>query len=370
MRILIYTPTNSRAVDLQSVMELFVELGHEVYFLSLLEEGDLHRNVKKYRVKTFSANNKEVRGMRLYFSQVKFLAGFIRNNKIEVVFAHLQGAGLIAGLARWFVKFRLFYIRHNTDEHILQKSRKSSFLNSLTNRVAPVIIAPSAKVYNYLAQVEKISPARIVRINYGYNFEQYLQTDKTGNANEIRAKYSCKMLLASVARLIPVKRHLLMFAVVKQLVQEGMDVKLICLSGGPCMEQLGKYIADNGLENNVFLLGAQKNVFDYLEAADIFFHLSETEASNSAVKEAGFCKRTAIVCNEVGDFDDYIQNDINGYTVDKSDPVPASLSILRSLYTDPRKVKALGENLYQTIIAEFDISKVKPEYIKLLSGKN
>lgn len=371
LRVLLYTPTNARAVDLQSVLELFVKMGHEVHLLSQLPEGPLHRNVKPMGVHThsFVAGSS---GMVSYYRHAKYLARFIKKHRIDVVFAHLQAAGLATGIARKLTTFNWYYVRHNTDEHKLQKSRNAAWINYFTNKLAPAIIAPSEKVYRYLVETEKINPVKIIRINYGYNFSQYLLSDKTGNAAEIRAQYPCRMLLVSVARLIPVKRHMLMFDVVERLRKEGADIKMICLSDGPFRNELQQYINDHELDKAVFLLGARSNVFDYLEAGDVFFHLSATEASNSAVKEAGYCKKTAIVCNDVGDFDDYIENGINGFIADKQQPVELSLAAIRKLYNNPGLAQQMGQALHDKIVKEFAIENVAPLYEKLfrqLNGK-
>lgn len=369
MRILIYTPTNSRAVDLQSVMELFCQMGHEVHLLSQLPEGALHKNVQQFGVRTHSYKI-GVTGFAGYFKHARHLAWFIRQHKIDCVFAHLQAAGLAAGIARKWVKFTYYYVRHNTDEHKLQKSRNASIINFLTNKLAKKIIAPSEKVYNYLVSEEKISKSRLVRINYGYNFSQYLQSDRQGDAAAIRSQFPCRMLVISVARLIPVKRHQVMFDVIRRLKEEGADIKMICLSDGPSKESLDQYIREQSLQDCVFLLGAKPNVFDYLEAADVFFHLSETEASNSAVKEAGYCRRTSIVCNDVGDFDDYIQDGVNGFIASKKDPAEQSVAALTKLYNEPGELTRMGDNLHRTIITEFSIENVAPLYKSILEGNN
>ncbi|HEY6504865.1 MAG TPA: glycosyltransferase family 4 protein [Chitinophagaceae bacterium] len=369
MRILIYLPPGNRAVDQQSVMEMLAKNDHEVYLLTHAPEGDLHRNVQQYGVKTFSCNI-PVGGLRNYYKHVRFLSNFIRKHKIAVVFAHLQAAGFIAGLTRLTTRFKFYYVRHNTDEHFLGKNRNAAIINWLSAKLASTIIAPSEKVYKYLTQSEKITPSKIIRVNYGYNFSQYLQTDRLGKAADIRDTYACKMLVVSVARLIPVKRHLLMFDVIKRMVNNGLDVKFICLSDGVYRPVLEEYISSNNLDQHFFLLGNQRNVFDYLEASDVFFHLSETEASNSSLKEAGFCKIPAIACNDVGDFDDYIENGVNGFLVDKADPVEPSLQALTTLYNDPALRKNLGENLYNTVVKEFSIEKVVPLYNKLLNSTN
>ncbi|HEY6504866.1 MAG TPA: glycosyltransferase family 4 protein [Chitinophagaceae bacterium] len=365
-RILIYLPPNARAVDQQSVMELFDQRGYEVYLLSHLAKGDLHKNVEQYHVNTNGIGS-IAHGVEGYWRHVRYLVRFIKQHKIDVVFAHLQSAGLIAGIARRFTPFTLFYIRHNTDEHKLEGSRNAVIVNWLTNKVVSTIIAISNKVSRYLIQTEKVDPSRIVRINLGYNFATYIHTDRKGVAGDIRREYPCKLLLLSVARLIPVKRQMLAFETVKKLVEAGLDVKLLCLSEGPYRPVLEAYIKDNDLQNHIYMIGAKTNVIDYMEATDLFLHLSESEASSNAVKETGYCRKTAIVCTDVGDFDDYIVNDKNGFLVDKTDPVPAAVEILKDLYANPYKLKTLGDNLYTTIMREFSIENVAPLYDKLLA---
>lgn len=368
MRILIYSPPNSRAVDQQSVMELFTREGHEVFLLTHMPEGDLHANVKQYGVNVFSCGF-GTHGVMSYIKHVRFLMGFVKRHRIEVVFAHLQSAGLVAGIASRFSRFKLFYIRHNTDEHILSRNKNAIMVNWLTNKVVSKIIAISNRVARYLQGPDHVRKDRIIRINLGYNFESYLKTDKQGIAAEIRREYSCRLLLLSAARLIPVKRQMEAFQVVRQLVSEGLDVKLLCLSDGPYRETLEKYITDNKLQANIFMLGARRNIIDYMEASDLFLHLSASEASNNAVKEMGYCRKTAIVCNDVGDFDDYIVNGVNGYIVDKENPVEPSIEILRQLYGNDGKLAELGNNLFSTVIREFSIENVAPLYDKLLSEK-
>jgi glycosyltransferase involved in cell wall biosynthesis len=368
MRILIYSPPNARAVDQQSVMEMLRSKGHEVFLLTHMPHGDLHKNVAQYGVHSNSVGFPS-NGIKGYYRHILFFYRFIKHHKIEVVFAHLQSAGLIAGLTRKLLPFKLFYVRHNTDEHILQGSRNAVVLNRLTNKVVSTIIAISNKVSRYLLEEEKINASRVIRINLGYNFESYIKTDKKGIAADIRKEYKAKLLLLSAARLLPVKRQILGFEVVKRMVHErNMDVKLLCLSEGPYKPVLEAYIKDNNLSEHIFMLGAKTNIIDYMEASDLFLHLSESEASNNAVKEMGYCHKSAIVCHDVGDFDDYIVSGVNGYLVDKAKPVDESFEILCKLYDNPDQLKMLGDNLYTTIIKEFSIDNVAPLYDVLLKG--
>ncbi|MCX7858332.1 MAG: glycosyltransferase family 4 protein, partial [Deltaproteobacteria bacterium] len=243
--------------------------------------------------------------------------------------------------------------------------KKSFVINLIINTFSTNIIAPSKAVYRYLVEVEKVSPKKLHLINYGYNFDMY-KVDKIGIASEIRQKYQCKMLILSVCRLISVKRHNLMLEVVESLLKKGLDVKWICLGTGDLLQHYQRLVKEKGLSDRIYFLGFQKNVADFMEAADVFLHLSETEASNSAVKEAGLEKLAVIVCEKVGDFEDYIETGKNGFLVNKENPVPEAISCLEELYQNPDKTKTIGENLYRKVLEEFSIEKVKPKYEELL----
>jgi glycosyltransferase involved in cell wall biosynthesis len=159
-----------------------------------------------------------------------------------------------------------------------------------------------------------------------------------------------------------------MFAVVKKIAARGIDCKLLCLGDGPLLTSLGSMVKEMGLEDRIYLLGRKSNIFDYIAASDVFLHLSSTEASNSAVKEVGLLKRAVIVCNGVGDFDDYINHGINGFIVDRDNPTEQAAGILFDLAENPSKREKIGETFYNTVINTFDIKNVVDKYHALLKS--
>lgn len=122
------------------------------------------------------------------------------------------------------------------------------------------------------------------------------------------------------------------------------------------------------MENHIFLLGNRSNVLDYLSAADLLLHLSETEASNSVVKEAGLAKKPVIVCERVGDFEDYIVHGQNGFLVNKEEPVSAATAIVTNYCALPAELKEIGLNLQHTVLKQFDIANVSDNYDKIINS--
>ena len=290
----------------------------------------------------------------------------MQKNKIDIILAHQQLAALPLIFARPFLKAKCFYIRHNADEDYKLFPKKSYLLNRFINYMMPSIIAPSDTVYKFMIEKEKVPVKKMWRINYGYNFSQYDKPDLQ-NAQMIRDKFSCHLLIISIARLVAVKRHQLMFEAVKNLKGKGMDVKMICLGDGMLKNNLQQWIDSNGLTSSIFLLGILPDIFDYLQAADILLHLSETEASNSVVKESGLIKRPIIVCKNVGDFSDYIINEKNSFLVDKENPLNETVMILEKYYYEKNALQEIGNNLQSIILKEFDINNVSPLYDKLIN---
>lgn len=368
MRILIYFPTNISSIAILSTIETFVKQGHQVYFLTLAEKGDMHILAEKLGAQAFSYPIEKKNSLLFFSKHAKYLIRFCKHHKIDVIFSHLYETALPCILAKPFLKSKILYVRHNTDEGRLYNPTKADIVHFLINKTFPTIIAPSQRVYNYLREIEKVPENKLVLIPYGYNFQLYEEINKGGEAEAIREKYNCKFLILSVARVAKVKRYDLMMKAVISLMESGFDAKWVCIGVGNLLEKYRQEVLERNLSDKIYFLGFRRNTLDYMEAADVFLHLSVTEASNNAIKEAGLKRLPVIVCKGVGDFEEYLENGVNGFLVDKDDPVPEASKILRELYLNPNLRKSIGENLRQTVLDRFSAEKVAPLYAELLNS--
>lgn len=368
MNILIYFPYNSRTVEQQSVMEILLNKGHRVFLLTLTQEGELHTIVRKLGVEAFASGYEASLRPGSIFANARVLAKFCREHAVDLVLAHQQSAVLPLLLAKPLIRAGYYYIRHNSDEDYLNSPLKAGLLNRFINRLAKKIIAPSDIVYRYMVHKEQVPASKMLRVNYGYNFEQYEKPD-TENAKKIRGEHPCTFLILSIARLVPAKRHSIMFEVVKQMLKEGFDVKMICLGVGSSDAELQQWVKENSLEERIFFKGRKKEIFDYLVASDVLFHLSATEASNSVVKETGWAGRTAVVCERVGDFSDYVVNGENGFLVNKENPFSESLQAMKKLYQDPELRETAGRRLKEKVVERFDIKNLTEVYDRLINNQ-
>lgn len=362
MRVLIYFPYNLRTVEQQSVMEMLVGKGHKVVLFTNCERGYLHEYIEGKGIITEWMDN----GARNKLANFKKLKNVLKKHEIDVVIAHQQINALIAGLLCKRKKIPLIYIRHNTDEDYQLNSIKAKWYNKLINFITPVKVAPSSVVEKFWIEKEGVSSKQIHRINYGYDFKQYEQPVHT-QIEKIKETFPTQLRIVSIARLVPAKRHQLMFAIIKRLTEHRINCKFICLGSGPMENELKEKVISMGMENHIFLLGRKENVFDYIAASDVFMHLSSTEASNSAVKEVALCKKPVLVCKGVGDFDDYIVNNENGFLLSKEKPEEDAFTILKAIAENKIDKQVVGENLFKTVTTIFDIKNVECMYEELLN---
>jgi glycosyltransferase involved in cell wall biosynthesis len=202
---------------------------------------------------------------------------------------------------------------------------------------------------------EHANADKVEVIPYIYDFDQMGRLDNE-RVKAVRQQYPCKFLLIMVSRLTPYKRHMLVLPVVEKLIREGLDIKLLIMDEGPEQIFIEKHIEYKQLSTRIFLPGFKTDILHYIAAADVLLHPSLTEASNSAVKEAGLLKKAVVVCKGVGDFDDYLDHGINGFLVNPNTFAEETAPLIRQLYHHPEEINNLGTRLSQSVRDRFSLN--------------
>lgn len=92
--------------------------------------------------------------------------------------------------------------------------------------------------------------------------------------------------LVGVGKLLKSKGFDRVLRITKQLISANNLIHLYILGEGPEKETLQNYIKNNGLENNVTLLGYQINPYKYISRCDLFVCASHAEGFSTAATEA------------------------------------------------------------------------------------
>lgn len=360
MRILFYTPLNTRCRDIESQAIFFASQGHTIFLLTQNTLGSLHANFSTYGYQADADESSSRFTSLRVLKRMRKLIWFCKANRIDLVYAHLEPCNFIAVLSQYFTKARVIICRHHVDEARLYPFGKD-LSYKLTYRLAKEIIVVSEHARRYMVNEENVPDDRITHINLAYNFDLYeLPTDE--NVERLRADIDADFVLLSVCRLTRYKRPELSVEVLKRLRANGLSVKLVILGRGEWQGELEEKIKEENLEQYCFLRGYVNNVLEYMAAADILIHPSLLESSCITVKEAGLVKLPVIVCRNIGDFNEVIEHGVNGFIVDPDNFVPETSDLILKYANKRDELIFTANKLRETVYELFDIARVGSAY--------
>lgn len=360
LKILFYTPLNTRCRDIESQAVEFKKKGHEIFLLTQSGYNGIHENFKSYGFTVAAKNAKSPIIKILILKRLYHLIKYCWKHKIDVVYSHLEPSNFIAVLAQYFVKARVIICRHHVNEAQLYPFGQD-LSYKLTYKLAKEIVVVSNRAKAYMVAEENVPAHRIHQINLAYDFKLY-NTANPINAEKIRNAYSGDLLLLAVCRLTKYKRPKLAIRVVKNLVDSGINAKLIILGKGELMDDLRALINELGLQEHVYLAGYVNNVLDYMAAADLFIHPSLLESSCISLKEAALVNLPSVVCSGIGDFDEVIKNRENGFIVDQDNFIDETVAIIKEFRNDHEALNAIGKQIEHTVRERFEIKNVVDYY--------
>ena len=363
MNILVYYQNHYHTVFLESLCEGFIKKGNKVFLLTTCSAGQLHKEMEKLGVRTF-VYDPGTSTLIQYLKHFFYLIRFCRNHHIDVVYSHLQFSNLIAVFAQYFISAKVFPCRHHSNDVMILGNNNARRIDKLVNQLSKRIVVVSNAVKEQMTNYEGVDPKKIQVIFLGYNFNLYHKPDSV-KVNKIRDEMKCKMLLIIISRMTKSKQHILAVQVLYNLLKRNLDVKMIIMDEGTEKDNIVTFLRTKEIEDKVLFTGFVNNTMDHLSAADLLIHPSLTEASNQVVKEAALLYKPSVVSKRVGDFEEYIINEQNGFLVEPNDLVNEMTEVIEKNYSRMEDLKKLGSNIHDTVLERFAIDPVCDQYLEL-----
>jgi glycosyltransferase involved in cell wall biosynthesis len=361
MKILFYTPINFRCKDIESLAQRFSQQGHEVTLLSQSIEGRLHHSFVSMGMKAYSlvvSNRIQVIWLARSISNV---LTYCKANKIDLLFSHLEPTNLVSVIGQYFMKTRVVIYRHHVDLAQL-KGFDKSWSYRLTYSLAKEIVSVSVAGKQYMINQEGVSEKKIRVIELGYDFTLFEKPDASKIEN-IQSSCHNQLILVTAGALESYKRPEISIEIVNRANKIGVKSHLIFLGTGSLEMNLKQVVIQMGLSDQVHFMGYVESVMDYLHAADWLIHPSISESSCVVVKEAALAELPAMVCKDVGDFDEYMIDSVNGVILDRGDFIDEAVNHLEKYQTLRNTYKQMGKVLKNEIINRFSIDRVISKYL-------
>lgn len=141
------------------------------------------------------------------------------------------------------------------------------------------------------------------------------------------------------------------------------SVHLVFAGAGELEEPMRGWIAEQGLEGTVHLLGLRRDVADILHALDVFVLSTHSEGMSLAILEAMSAQRP-IVATDVGGNSILLDGGKCGILVPPRDPHALAEAILE-LLTNREKAQQLARNARQRFLEHFTIDAMGKRYLEV-----
>ncbi len=304
----------------------------------------------------------------------------MRREKPHIVHTHTATAGLLGRLAARLAGAPV--ILHTFHGHVLRgyfgplRSKAlvwmERFLARLSDRIVTVSEGQRRELARYgIAPLEKIAV-----VHLGFELEDLLACESY--RGELRRElgladdgYRYK-LIGIVARLVPIKNHLLFLQVAKLVAEAVPQARFLVVGDGELRGELKAYARDLGLDERVLFTGWRRDLARLYADLDVVALTSINEGTPVSLIEA-MAAGVPVAATAVGGVPDVVVDGETGYLV-KAGDVEGMAEAVIDLLRNPEKAREMGqegrEAAYPKFAVQTLIANVEGLYAELLRKKS
>lgn len=270
--------------------------------IAALEEFDDPNHIeqfKKYDCNVYYVGyrkNKLLKQIKIY----KNVKKLIKDNGYDVVHIHSDVSHklLVSGLAakKAGVK-RIILHSHANDVEGTHKGLRRAFhkFGTVILRSIPAVyLATSEDAGKWMFPWLKSDQFTVLDNGVDYDRFKYNGDKRLSIRRELGV--DDKYVLGMVGRFVYQKNVFYVPKILKELIKDHSDVRLVCVGDGPLKEEFTNQVKDLGLDDYITMVGIQDNIEDYYQAFDVFIMPSAFEGFGLTAVEAQI-SRTPVIAS-------------------------------------------------------------------------
>ena len=267
----------------------------------------------------------------------RYIKEQMKNESFDTAIIYSDRASEIAVKAINTKRFLMFY-HHG--------AMRKEYHDSYGYKNSEKVIAVSDNIAQKLKAFRKKYAHKIVTINNVVDIDPIIEKSSEPIEDNLFPK-DC-FNIVSCGRLSPVKGLNLAIEAVARLVNEGhKDINWYIIGGGPIEDDIKKQIAQNKMEQHIFMLGMKSNPYPYIKSCDLFIQPSIFEGYSLSIMEAKILGTPILATYAAAG--NQLENGVDGFLCDTS-----SESVYESILRLYKNRNAL-ENCKTTLInCDFD----------------
>ena len=145
-------------------------------------------------------------------------------------------------------------------------------------------------------------------------------------------------------------------------------IKLCLVGDGPYQVEYEDYCKKNSLESNILFLGRRNDIPDIMNSIDILLHLSNSETFGMVIVEA-MAMGKVIVASNLGGIPEIIENNKNGFLVDKDD-FYKNAELIKKIIEDKELLKKVRENNLEKVKEKYLLDKTIEKLLKIYENSS
>lgn len=301
------------------------------------------------------------------FSVAMAIAGFCRNNNVDIVHAHgatgalaARMASLIPGGIRPVTTYHIA-ITNITDIPFWKKKIFALFDRS-TSVVDKKILSVSHAVKEIMIREAFFARNRISVLHSGIDVSRF----KNRQRGKVRRELCLPdpvTVIGVVARLSEEKGIGYLLEAMPHVLERYPNLYLLIAGDGPIKDKLKNLSVHMGLEQNVIFLGYRNDIPEFMTDLDLLVMPSLAEGFPLSLLE-GMAVGLPIVATRVGGIPEIITDGREGILVSPSDPLALSNSIIHILEDEPFR-KEMIEKDREKVNILFSLEKMLTEMSKI-----
>lgn len=303
-----------------------------------------------------------------YLANYKYLKKVMREGKYDIVHSHLM---FFSGLVMLAARSEGVSVRvphgHMTDPCIEDRSFLQRrmfdvyriFMTALLDSCSTALVAcgPEAGAYLY---GKRTFEKRGIILNNGIDLSKY----KFDPAMRVKKRHELgienKLVVGHVGRLNYIKNHKFLLDVFAELKKINADAVLLIVGEGEEKEAIEEKARRLGIENSVILTGVRDDVYDLLQAMDVFVFPSLKEGLPVTLIEAQATKLSCLISDTVSE---YARQNSNVEYISLSDSAAEWAQKAQKLASIDRKSISCEE-----LIKNYDINETVKQLEKIYEG--
>ncbi len=287
---------------------------------------------------------------------IPVFARFLKERRVDILHSHLFGPVTGACFAAYLAGIPHIGTLH--DIYTIEEKKRRIWYIQLSSLLGTRLVTVSHQMKTYLTNLGRFNDRAFQTIVNGLDLDKFNLSCSREQHPELGLDPE-DIVLICVGRLEKIKGHDILLKAFG-LLKPRKHVKMLIVGDGPCRQEIDQQIIENGLLQNVRMLGQRNDIPELLNLSDCFVLSSRSEGLSCSIIEA-MAAGLPVIATDVGGNSELVVNGENGYLVPPDHARILSLRLQSVIDDTIRRIK-FGEKSLQFARIRYSLDTMIGKY--------